>query len=240
MTPAASKTRQEYCDFSPRFDGFVSYTLEAEADYDCFPSVLSPVGGRFDALRLAAPKSIRAINRPDSTTGRRYPIPPVEWCALMGNTRIILVRHGEVEGIEPAIFRGRLDLPLTARGIRQAELTRDYLLTLGSVAGIYASPLTRCQHTATIIGAPHDLTPGFTPELNDINYGGWQGRSHEDVQRADPDRFKTWMTSPLAFSAKTLLEVAVVLLGASLSVGTILAAGPSLPICAASPQPAGA
>src|SRR5258708_14859504 len=32
----------------------------------------------------------------------------------------------------------------------------------------------------------------------------------------------------ISFSAKTLLEVAVVLLGASLSVGTILAAGPGL------------
>lgn len=39
-----------------------------------------------------------------------------------------------------------------------------------------------------------------------------------------PERWR----AGIAFSAKTLLEVAVVLLGASLSVGTILAAGPSL------------
>jgi broad specificity phosphatase PhoE len=36
-------------------------------------------------------------------------------------TRIILTRHGHVEGIEPRRFRGRTELPLTARGRAEAE-----------------------------------------------------------------------------------------------------------------------
>jgi probable phosphoglycerate mutase len=38
-------------------------------------------------------------------------------------TKILLVRHGPVEGIFPERFRGRPDLPLTAEGRRQAEAT---------------------------------------------------------------------------------------------------------------------
>ena len=36
-------------------------------------------------------------------------------------TKIILVRHGHVEGISPERFRGRADLLLTAEGRRQTE-----------------------------------------------------------------------------------------------------------------------
>ena len=38
-------------------------------------------------------------------------------------TTIILVRHGHIEGISPARFRGRADLVLTAEGRRQAHAT---------------------------------------------------------------------------------------------------------------------
>src|SRR3984893_12026640 len=38
-----------------------------------------------------------------------------------GMTKIILVRHGHVEGISPERFRGRADLALTPEGLRQAE-----------------------------------------------------------------------------------------------------------------------
>jgi len=36
-------------------------------------------------------------------------------------TKIILTRHGHVEGIEPERFRGRAELPLNARGLHEAK-----------------------------------------------------------------------------------------------------------------------
>ncbi len=41
-------------------------------------------------------------------------------------TRLVLVRHGHVDGIKPERFRGRMDLPLTAEGGRQAHATAAY------------------------------------------------------------------------------------------------------------------
>ncbi|HTX58589.1 MAG TPA: histidine phosphatase family protein, partial [Verrucomicrobiae bacterium] len=35
--------------------------------------------------------------------------------------RLLLVRHGHVEGIDPERFRGRTDIELTAQGVAQAE-----------------------------------------------------------------------------------------------------------------------
>jgi phosphoserine phosphatase len=115
---------------------------------------------------------------------------------VRSSTRIILVRHGEVEGIEPPTFRGRADLLLTLRGIRQAELTRDYLLSLGAATALHVSPSRRCQSTAEIIADPQGLTLETTPELDDIDYGEWEGQTHEEVRARDTQRFDAWKTAP--------------------------------------------
>src|ERR1700726_84897 len=41
-------------------------------------------------------------------------------------TEILLVRHGDVEGISPERFGGRAILPLTARGWRASEAAREW------------------------------------------------------------------------------------------------------------------
>ena len=55
-------------------------------------------------------------------------------------TKIILARHGHVEGITPERFRGRLDLPLTALGRRQIAATSRRINAAWRIAAIYTSP----------------------------------------------------------------------------------------------------
>lgn len=127
-------------------------------------------------------------------------------------TCIVLVRHGHVEGIYPPRFRGQTDLPLTSRGTRQAEMTRDLLASLPRPTAAYASPLSRCMSTAGIIAQPLSLTVAPMPSFLDINYGDWQGRSYQEVQQADPEGFARWFDAPhLAVipGGETLLQLAV-------------------------------
>lgn len=63
-------------------------------------------------------------------------------------TRIVLVRHGHVEGIDPPRFRGRMELPLTELGLRQAELTAERIASHWRPVAIYTSPMQRCVQTA--------------------------------------------------------------------------------------------
>jgi len=126
-------------------------------------------------------------------------------------TRIVLVRHGHVDGIDSPRFRGQTDLPLTSRGTRQAELTRDLLANLPHPAAAYASPLSRCMATAGIIAQPLSLAVVAMPSFLDINYGDWQGRSYQEVQQADPEGFARWFGAPhLAVipGGETLLQLA--------------------------------
>lgn len=112
------------------------------------------------------------------------------------STRIVVVRHGHVQGIDPPRFRGQTDLPLTLRGVQQAEKTRDLIAASPGPAAVYASPLSRCVTTAEIIASPWSLAVTPMPSFIDIDYGDWQGRLHEDVQQADPEGFARWFTAP--------------------------------------------
>jgi len=111
-------------------------------------------------------------------------------------TKIILVRHGHVEGISPERFRGRADLELTQLGRRQAEETAARIAASWTPAALYSSPLSRCRVTGEAIGRRFGLTPLPLLELIDIDYGKWQGQSPEDVRRKSPEALATWYRSP--------------------------------------------
>lgn len=113
-------------------------------------------------------------------------------------TRLLLIRHGEVQGIDPPVFRGRLDLPLTSRGVRQAEATANHLVGRASLGTIYCSPLSRCVRTADAICAPFQTSAISHPELNDISYGAWSGMSLDEARKQWPEEVMLWLTAPHA------------------------------------------
>jgi probable phosphoglycerate mutase len=126
-------------------------------------------------------------------------------------TTLIIVRHAEVEGIEPPVFHGRIVLPLTARGIRQAELTREVLHASWAIDAIYCSPLTRCVRTADILNEALQLNPVPHQGLTDIDYGAWTNLAMDDVAQRWPRQLEQWRHYPQHCSVpggESLQEVA--------------------------------
>jgi broad specificity phosphatase PhoE len=111
-------------------------------------------------------------------------------------TRIILVRHGHVEGISPERFRGRRDIDLSALGVRQARATAQRIAAQWHPVAIYTSPLRRCAQTAGQIGAASGLTPAALDDLNDLHYGDWEWRTYQEVRAQWPDLFACWFAAP--------------------------------------------
>ena len=58
-------------------------------------------------------------------------------------TKILLTRHGHVEGIQPERFRGRAELALTAEGVAQAAALARRIAAHWKPAAIYTSALQR-------------------------------------------------------------------------------------------------
>jgi phosphoserine phosphatase len=111
-------------------------------------------------------------------------------------TKIILVRHGHVEGISPARFRGRTDLMLTPEGRHQAEATARRIHAAWAPAAIYTSPLSRCRATGEAIEKSLGLASSPVDGLIDIDYGEWQGLTVDEVKNRWPELLDTWYRAP--------------------------------------------
>lgn len=114
----------------------------------------------------------------------------------MRATTLLLVRHGDVDGIDPARFRGRRDLPLTPLGQRQAEAAAKRIAAGWKATALYTSPLRRCLETAAAIAATTQLEPKTLDTLTDFDFGDWTWQTHEEVRKTSPRLFKLWRRAP--------------------------------------------
>lgn len=111
-------------------------------------------------------------------------------------TRIILVRHGHVDGIQPERFRGRAEIPLSTLGEKQRLLTAARVKQSAAPEMVFTSSLGRCIATGESIASACDVSSQILPELCDIDYGAWQWKTHDEVRQNAPDAFSTWKKHP--------------------------------------------
>jgi len=111
-------------------------------------------------------------------------------------SRLLLVRHGHVEGIDPERFRGREDLPLTARGREQARAAAAFIAARWQPVVVYTSPLQRCVQTGQEIGSACAIAPHVLDGLNDVHYGLWQWKTRAEVQAQWPELLQRWLSAP--------------------------------------------
>jgi broad specificity phosphatase PhoE len=101
------------------------------------------------------------------------PLPPA--------TRLLLIRHGEVEARYQGIFGGRIDMNLSPRGKRQAKILADYLRGK-TIDTIYASPMKRVQQTLAPTLKNTGLAQTIFPGLREVDFGDWTGLNWETVR----------------------------------------------------------
>ena len=111
-------------------------------------------------------------------------------------TKIILTRHGHVEGIKPERFPGREPLELTKRGTAEAALVAQRIATRWRPSQIYTSPMGRCIATAAAIARTTGVAAKTCDDLNDIDYGAWQFKTFAEAKAQDAALFAAWFATP--------------------------------------------
>ncbi len=109
--------------------------------------------------------------------------------------RIILARHGQTEWNKAFRFQGRTNVQLTEEGKRQAHLLASRLSSWPPEV-IYTSPLDRSMYTAEAIGCKFGLEPVVLPELEEINFGTWEGQSLNTLEQEHHEIFTKWRSDP--------------------------------------------
>ena len=100
--------------------------------------------------------------------------------------RVLLIRHAESEGNAEGRFQGQRDYPLSPRGVEQAlrlaERLRDRHLD-----HIYASPLSRANHTAQIVADVKGMTVSPLPGVMEYDFGELSGLNWTEIQERHPE-----------------------------------------------------
>lgn len=108
-------------------------------------------------------------------------------------TRLYFLRHGEVEVPYQRVFGGRLDIGLSAEGLRQAEELAASLQGI-HFAGVYASPMKRVQQTLAPLLASNGYRPVWLDGLREVDFGQWTGHTWEEVRERFARSAFDWLT----------------------------------------------
>src|SRR5436309_2540758 len=105
-------------------------------------------------------------------------------------TRVILVRHGETAWNRDQRIQGHLDVPLSERGVRQAERLAAWLAD-EEFAAVYTSDLARARITAEILAG--DRAPVVPdPRFREADFGLFQGLTSAEIRVTYPEAYEKW------------------------------------------------
>jgi len=97
--------------------------------------------------------------------------------------KVYLVRHGETLWTISGQHTGRTDVPLTARGERDAQALSGRLRGL-PFAEVLTSPLQRARRTGELAGYGEDAQADF--DLTEWDYGTYDGQRTLDIRAERP------------------------------------------------------
>jgi probable phosphoglycerate mutase len=111
-------------------------------------------------------------------------------------TRLILVRHGETELTNQRRYSGRGDVPLSPKGLAQAEAAAARIASMGqAVTAVVSSPLARSVRTAEVIAGPVGVPVSVEQDLVECDFGVWEGLTFAEVRRRWPHEMDEWLGS---------------------------------------------
>ena len=113
----------------------------------------------------------------------------------IGDSRIILIRHGETNWNKEGRFQGQIDIPLNETGKEQASKASKYLDEI-KFSKAFSSSMKRPYETAEIILKKNNLKIEKMDELVEISHGQWEGKLEKEIRKTWPDMLKSWHEEP--------------------------------------------
>jgi len=99
-------------------------------------------------------------------------------------SRVYLIRHGETAWSISGQHTGRTDIPLTARGEREAQALGEALRAV-RFSRVFTSPRQRARRTCELVGL--DAATELEPGLAEWDYGDYEGQRSVDIRERRPD-----------------------------------------------------
>lgn len=104
--------------------------------------------------------------------------------------RIYLTRHGETYWNVENRIQGQKQTELTSKGVEQINLLAEYFKSK-AIHNIICSELSRSRKTAEKINKYHNLPLEVNSNINECNWGKWEGLTHVELRDEFPDEYKS-------------------------------------------------
>jgi broad specificity phosphatase PhoE len=111
--------------------------------------------------------------------------------------RILLIRHAEPARWALGRAIGRTDVGLSREGSRQARALAVELAA-DRAERLVSSPAARALRTSAPIVRGCNVTVEVDPDLREIDFGEFDGRTFASVEREHQELYAAWMRSPTA------------------------------------------
>ena len=95
---------------------------------------------------------------------------------------LVLIRHAVTEATGKRLSGRAPGIHLSTLGREQASILAERLADL-PLAAVYASPLERCVETAEYVARAREMEVRPLPEVVEVEYGAWTGRSMAQLAR---------------------------------------------------------
>ena len=110
-------------------------------------------------------------------------------------TRLALIRHGETIWHAENRYAGSIDIPLSPRGLEQAERLANWASS-SDLAAIWVSPLLRARETAAPSERVTGLTARVDSRLREIHFGRAEGLTDTEIRQSFPQAFAAFEADP--------------------------------------------
>lgn len=107
--------------------------------------------------------------------------------------KLFLIRHGETQHNLRKIYIGHTDSPLNRKGKRQAQAA-GLSLSKTRIRAVYSSDLKRAREFAAI--AFKGIPVKTTAALREIDFGIFEGLSHQQIMDKHPRVYQRWLHDP--------------------------------------------
>ena len=101
------------------------------------------------------------------------------------------MRHGDVGEEYCGRYIGSSNVPLSAAGVHRVEGMAD-LFPRGDSLLCLCSPLRRCRETAGVVSRVTGLDFAVDPDLREVDFGDWEGKTFAEISEAFPAEVERW------------------------------------------------
>ncbi len=109
--------------------------------------------------------------------------------------KLYLIRTGRTTWEEQSRVDSTAGAPLTDDGAKSVRDTAAQLATQ-SIGMIYAGSGEAERQTAGLLAEALGVKVKALPQLRELDYGLWQGLTHEEIKRRNPKVYRCWSDSP--------------------------------------------